>query len=110
MKFEINKKFVNGRSRAYNKYTDVIVDSRTYHGLRRIGVQTLFELVTKTRAELIASRVFIEDVAEIARKEGYADWANTILREDRLQPFSTGCAVHIDHLRNRQKAVIIKKR
>jgi len=58
----------------------------------------MFELVTKTRDELISARIIIEDVAEIARNEGYVDWADDILREDRLQPFATGRSVHIDHI------------
>jgi len=98
MKFEMNKKLASKYAKSYNKCLHVAVHPKAYYRLRRIGVHTIFELLTKTRAELEAARVSIKDVAESARSEGYVDWADAILRSDVQQPFSTGRSVHIDHI------------
>jgi len=97
MKFEINKKLASS-NKAHDKSTHVAVCHRNYNAIRRIGVHTMFELLTKTRTELEAACVLIEDVAKSARNEGYTDWALTILRDDGRQPFATGRTVHIDHI------------
>ena len=97
MKFEVNKKLVSSTN-AHDKSICVTVSHSNYNCLRRIGVHTMFELLTKTRAELEAARISIKDVAESARSEGYTDWADAILRSDVQQQFYTGRTVHIDHI------------
>jgi len=101
VKFEINKTFAPRTWKSYDKNTQIAVCLRTYGCLKRIGVYTLFELLTKTRTELEDASVYIDVIAECARKEGYTDWADNILRDDIQHPFSSGRMVHTDHIRRK---------